>query len=92
MDKRDLKRARINAIVIGSLLGLTLISFVYSFVQLGIAKENLELAIQLETKLMKNEQEFRERLGLCERQSQNEADRADEILARINAEVQAKKK
>lgn len=92
MEKRDLKRTRLNAIVIGSLLCLTLISFVYSFVQQGIAKENLDFVIQLETKLMKNEQDFRERLSLCERQSQIEANRADEALARITVEMQSKKK
>lgn len=88
MEKRDLKRTRINAIVIGSLLCLTLISFVYAFVQQSIAKANLGLAIQFEAE----KQEFRERLEHCEQQAQIEAKRADEALARITGWEQSKKK
>ncbi len=46
--KRKLQRARITAIIFGVLAGFALIALVYAFVQQGIAKENLQLAIAQE--------------------------------------------
>jgi hypothetical protein len=48
--KRKLQRARITAIVFGTLAGIALIAFVYAFVQQAEAKRQAELAIANEAK------------------------------------------
>lgn len=49
-QKRKLQRARIIAVVFGTLSVIALIAFIYAFVQQGIAKNNLKLAIENEAK------------------------------------------
>ncbi len=43
-QKRKLQRARITAIVFGTLAGIALIAFVYAFIQQGVAKANEQKA------------------------------------------------
>ena len=45
-QKRKLQRARITAIVFGTLAGIALIAFVYAFIQQGVAKANEQKAIE----------------------------------------------
>ncbi len=52
--KRKLQRARVTAIVFGSLAGVALIAFVYAFVQQGIAKEQEKEAQRLAIEAQKN--------------------------------------
>lgn len=80
MEKRDLKRARINAIVIGSLLCLTLISFVYSFVQQGVAENNMKVAIQEELNFRKGAENYVKELRI----NAAELERATQALAQSN--------
>jgi len=79
-QKRKLQRARITAIVFGTLAAVALVAFVYAFVQQGIAKNNLKLAIENEAKAKANEAEAKkqEKIALDQR------DLADR--ARIEAE------
>ncbi len=46
MISKEVKRARVTAIVFGSLSSVALIAFVYAFVQQGIAKSNMKMAEQ----------------------------------------------
>jgi WD40 repeat protein len=67
-QKRKLQRARVTAIVFGTLAGIALIAFVYAFVQQGIAKNNLELAIVNEAKAKANEVEALKQKKIAEDQ------------------------
>ena len=80
MEKRDLKRARINAIVIGLLLFSTLISFVYAFVQQGIAENNMKMAIEEELNCRKGAEKYEKELRI----NAAELERATQALAQSN--------
>jgi len=96
--KRKLERARITAIIFGSLAGVALIALVYAFVQSGIATEksieaqkNYEIAKENEKKaaaeaLRANEEAKRARVA--EADAKEQAHRAE--LARTEAEAQKK--
>jgi WD40 repeat protein/energy-coupling factor transporter ATP-binding protein EcfA2 len=56
-QKRKLQRARIIAVVFGTLSVIALIAFVYAFVQQAEAQRNAELAIANEAKAKENEAE-----------------------------------
>ena len=45
-QKRKLQRARVTAIVFGTLAGIALIAFVYAFIQQGVAKANEQRATE----------------------------------------------
>lgn len=46
MVSQEVKRARITAIVFGTLSGIALIACVYAFIQQGVAKKNALMANQ----------------------------------------------
>jgi|JI10StandDraft_1071094.scaffolds.fasta_scaffold1115566_2 cell division protein FtsB len=46
MNETTVKKARVRAIIIGTSLSLMLISFVYAYVQQGIARQQTEIAIR----------------------------------------------
>ncbi len=79
-QKRKLQRARVTAIVFGTLAGIALIAFVYAFVQQGIAKDNAQRAIANEAKAIANEAKAIEQQKIAEQQR----DIADK--ARLEAE------
>jgi uncharacterized protein HemX len=47
MATEEVKRARITAVVFGLILGISLISFVYAFVQQAEAKRQAAIAVEL---------------------------------------------
>lgn len=82
--KRKLQRARVTAIVFGSLAGVALIAFVYAFVQQGIAKENEKAAQENAIRAEKSAAE-----ALAEKQRAEEAAaeaRRQEAIAKDAAE------
>ena len=82
-QKRKLQRARVTAIVFGTLAGIALIAFVYAFIQQGVAKANEQRANEQATiaqeKSLLAEQEAK--------RANKEADRAK--LAEADAIAQA---
>jgi transposase len=46
MANREVQRARVTAIVFGTLSSVALIAFVYAFIQQGLAKSNMKEAEQ----------------------------------------------
>ena len=51
----NIKRARRMAVVFGALSTITLISFVFAFIQQGVAKQHQQVATELAEKLKKCE-------------------------------------
>ncbi len=83
-QKRKLQRARVTAIVFGTLAGIALIAFVYAFIQQGVAKANEQKAndqtkIAQEQSLLAKQEATR---------ANEQADRAKK--AEANALVQAR--
>lgn len=85
-QKRKLQRARVTAIVFGTLAGIALIAFVYAFIQQGIAKENEQRANEQAGIALKNEQRANEQAKIAkenELKAVQEKERAD--IARSEA-------
>ena len=72
--KRKLQRARVTAIVFGTLAGIALIAFVYAFVQQAEAKRQAELAIANEAKANAAAEEAKKQQAIAE----TERDKADQ--------------
>lgn len=51
----NIKRARITAVVFGTLASIALIAFVYAFIQQGVAKQNQQVVTEPAEKLKKCE-------------------------------------
>ena len=51
----NIKRARITAVVFGTLASIALIALVHAFIQQGVAKQNQQVATELAEKLKKCE-------------------------------------
>lgn len=83
-QKRKLQRARVTAIVFGTLAGVALIAFVYAFIQQGVAKANEQKAIENEAKATKYAQEAEAAAALAK----SEAEKAR--LAEADAKEQAR--
>jgi len=79
-QKRKLQRARIIAVVFGTLSVIALIAFVYAFVQQGIAKDNEQKAIANERLAKENEAEALKQ----KKNAEDQRDLADK--ARLEAE------
>lgn len=56
MATNEVKRARITAIVFGTLSSIALIAFVYAFIQQGVARKNEQIAIENSEKAKQCEQ------------------------------------
>ncbi|HPW64337.1 MAG TPA: High-affnity carbon uptake protein Hat/HatR, partial [Cyclobacteriaceae bacterium] len=88
-QKRKLQRARVTAIVFGTLAGIALIAFVYAFVQQAEAKRQAELAIANEAKA--NQQKAiaeRERDNATAAQKAAEKARQEAVAAQKAEEIQ----
>lgn len=82
--KRKLQRARITAIVFGTLAAIALVAFVYAFVQQAEAKRQAELAIANEAKAKENEAEALKQKGIAETERDN-AKKAQEAAEKAQA-------
>jgi WD40 repeat protein/energy-coupling factor transporter ATP-binding protein EcfA2 len=71
-QKRKLQRARVTAIVFGTLAGIALIAFVYAFIQQAEAKRQYELAVTNEKLAKENELKANEQAKIAE-ERKNEA-------------------
>lgn len=79
-QKRKLQRARVTAIVFGTLAGIALLAFIYAFIQQGVAKAN-ELRANEQAKIAQEQTVL----------AQQEATRANEQAERaLKAEADAK--
>ena len=92
MVSREVKRARVIAIVFGTLSSIALIAFVYAFIQQGLAKSNMKMAEQ--QALIANQNA--ERLIECERlaremQGQAEQQQKESLKIREALEQELKK-
>ncbi|MBN8575568.1 MAG: High-affnity carbon uptake protein Hat/HatR [Cytophagales bacterium] len=89
--KRKLQRARITAIVFGSLAAIALVAFVYAFMQQAEANRQADLARQNEARAKENEAKALEQQKIAE----TERDRADaarkEAVAAQEAEAEQRK-
>jgi cell division protein FtsL/energy-coupling factor transporter ATP-binding protein EcfA2 len=70
-QKRKLQRARITAIVFGTLAGIALIAFVYAFLQKAEAQRNAEIARVNEKLAKENEQKANENAKIAELRRQD---------------------
>src|SRR5882757_5204078 len=86
--KRKLQRARITAIIFGSLAGVALIALVYAFVQNGVAKENALLAQKNAIEAQKNADEANKQKEAAQKSA--EVAKAAQKQAEISA-AEAKK-
>jgi uncharacterized ion transporter superfamily protein YfcC len=85
MAENSLKRARGTVMIIVTLLCITLIAFVYAFVQQAEAKRQASLAIECERKSI----EMAQQIEVVNRQAQLEFDRA-EAVSRYAEELREK--
>ena len=79
MVSREVKRARITAIIFGTLSSIALIGFVYAFIQQGVARKNALLANQYAENANQCEQRCEQMQILAERQ-RNELQKVNEVL------------
>jgi len=79
MVSREVKRARITAIIFGALSSIALIAFVYAFIQQGVAKKNALLANQYAENAKQCEQRCEQMQILAEHQ-RNELQKVNEVL------------
>lgn len=70
MISKEVKRARVTAIVFGTLSSLTLIAFVFAFIQSGVARENEKAANQQVQRANQCEQQAKEMQLQAEQQRQ----------------------
>jgi WD40 repeat protein len=89
--KRKLQRARVTAIVFGSLAGVALIALVYAFVQQGIAEENALLAQKNAIEAQKNADEANKQ-KIAAQKSAEEANRQKAIALQNEAEANRQRK
>jgi hypothetical protein len=80
MVSKEVKRARVTAIVIGMLLCVALISMVFGYVQHGLAKRNVELAEEQAQIAEKHLAQAMQQKRQAERQSK-ECQKRNEFLA-----------
>jgi len=70
MISKEVKRARVTAIVFGTLSSLTLIAFVFAFIQSGVARENEKAASHQFQRAIQCEQQAKEMQLQAEQQRQ----------------------
>jgi uncharacterized protein YlxW (UPF0749 family) len=80
MATREVQRARITAIVFGTLTSISLIAFVFAFTQQGVAKKNAFLARQHAENARQCE-ERNEQMQILVEQQRNELQKKNEALA-----------
>lgn len=88
MEKSERKRGWINATIIGLLLFSTLVSFVYAFVQQGIAEENERIAIESTLNCQKAAENYEKELS----SNKAQLERAKQAVIEFEKLLESKKK